>query len=494
MYTIPNYDQTEDLYVPVAYRRLRLFADLPRRCWCHIRWPQGASVEKEAARFDITITDERGAVIAEIEEFMLRRLQSTAILSVDAAPRSTPAEATMTSAAGDATRATIAQAPALRPIPAVPGAPRDQFEQSLARWWEELLGLDHVSVHDDFFALGGHSLVAVRLLTKIEKEFKQVVPLDAFFEDRTIEALADRLRNRNPGPVTTIIPLRDKGDGPAIFCVHSLGGDLATFRHLVQALGPDVNFYGIQAHPDRVDPGFASSFERMAAYYVSELIAFQPEGPYILGGPSLGSTVALEMAQQMEASGRKVDLLISIDGSPQNTGYERSRWSPIYYWKLLRNVPLWITDDLLHNFSWKTFGPKVWSAAISNAKRALFVFQGGNQGAVYELEGFTNLVAYSDKQAEFMRTLYTTFKNYVPKPYHGRVLLYKSRTGRLTHLLEMDRVWRGLASNLEVVRVPGTHISLIQPPNVQRIAADLKQRLAGLPKSNKSEELSRQSM
>jgi thioesterase domain-containing protein len=494
MYTIPDYDQTEDLYVPVAYRRLRLFADLPRRCWCHIRWPQGASVEKEAARFDITITDDRGAVIAEIEEFMLRRLHSTAILSVDAAARSTPAEANMTSAAGDAARATIAQAPAVRPIPAAPGAPRDQFEQALARWWEELLGLDHVSVHDDFFALGGHSLVAVRLLTKIEKEFKQVVPLDAFFEDRTIEALADRLRNRNPGPVTTIIPLRDKGDGPAIFCVHSMGGDLATFRHLVQALGPDVNFYGIQAHPDRVDPGFASSLERMAAYYVSELLAFQPEGPYILGGASLGSTVALEMARQIEATGNKVELLIAIDGAPQNTGFETSRWNPLYYWKLLRNVPVWIIDDLLDNFSSEVFIPRVWRRAKATVKRAASALLGSQKGPVYELEGFMNLPTYSEKQAQFMRTLYTSFKNYAPKPYHGRVLLYQSRTEPLTHLFDVACVWRGVATNLEVVRVPGTHVSLIQPPNVQAIAADLKQRLAPLRKANKPVELSRQSV
>ncbi len=380
-----------------------------------------------------------------------------------------------------------------RPVPSN-GAPRDPVEQTLAHWWQELLGIGHVSIHDDFFELGGHSLIAVRLLTRIEKEFRQAVPLHVFFEDRTIEALADHLRSRKPAQAATIIPLYDKGTGPAIYCVHSMGGGLATFRHLVQALGPDVNFYGIQAHPDLVVPEFASSLERMAAHYVSELIAFQPEGPYILGGASLGATVALEMARQLDAAGRKVALLISIDGAPQNTGCETSRWNPLYYWKLLRNVPFWIIDDLLDNFSLEVFVPRVRRRAVATVKRAASPFLGRQKGPVYELEGFMNLTAYSDKQAQFMRTLYTTFKNYVAKPYHGRVLLYQSRTEPLTHLFELDQVWRGVATDLEVVRVPGTHVSLIQPPNVQRIAAHLKQRLAALPKSNKSEQLSRQSV
>ena len=429
----------------------------------------------------------------------------------------TATEATIASAAGVEAFAAILAGPPVSRILAVPaglrlgepstaapsarpsaplacpnGVPRDEVEQTLAQWWQELLGVDHVSIHQDFFELGGHSLIAVRLLTRIEKEFRQSVPLHALFENGTIAALAQYLRRNKPNQTPTVIPLNEKGSGPAIYCLHTIGGDLAAFRHLVRALGPETNFYGIQAPSDKVHADFARSIERIAAYYVSELLAVQPEGPYVLAGASLGSTVALEMAQQLEVSGHKVDLLISIDGSPQNTGYETSRWNPRYYWKQLCNVPRWITDDLLDHFSWNEFAPRVWRRASATAKRALSALLGRGQGAVYELEGFMNLVTYSDKQAEFMRTLYTTFKDYVAKPYRGRVLLYQSRTEPLTHLLEVDRAWRGIAPNLEVVRVPGTHTSLIRPPNVQVIAADLKRRLAALRDTHKTEELTRQ--
>ncbi len=510
MFAIPDYDRTEDLYVPVSYRRLRLYADLPRRCWCHIRWPQDNSIGKEVARFDITITDDDGAVIAEIEEFTLRRLQSMAILAVDAAARSTPADATIASAIGAAAFAAIVEGPALAQILAVPaairldqpastpavparplardaasnGAPRDEVERTLALWWQELLGLDHVSIHDDFFALGGHSLVAVRLLTKIEKEFQKSIPLHVFFEDHTtIEALADRIRGGKPELVTAIVPLSNQGTGPAIYGLHTIAGEVASFRHLARELGTEYNFYGIQTRPDRAAPEFASSLQKIAEYYVGELIAFQPAGPYILAGASLGSTVALEMARQLEARGRKVDLLISIDGAPLNTGAETSRWNPLYYYKLLRNLPLWIVDDLMDNFSLTTFFHRVGSRLRASAKGAWARLRGKPNSDIYEVEGFLDTRLYSEKRIQFMNALYGAFKRYVPKPYDGRVLVYESRTGPLTHIYEVGRAWRSLADHVEVVRMPGNHVSLIREPYVQIMAGDLKYRLASLPKA-----------
>jgi len=94
-----------------------------------------------------------------------------------------------------------------------------------------------------------------------------------------------------------------------------------------------------------------SSVEAMAQYYVQELTAFQPQGPYLLGGWSAGSTLALEMAQQLAASGRHVALLVALDGAPFNTGAGTSLWNPLYYGKLLWNFPRWVVDDLLEDFS-----------------------------------------------------------------------------------------------------------------------------------------------
>ena len=86
-------------------------------------------------------------------------------------------------------------------------------------------------------------------------------------------------------------------------------------RHLARILGPEQRFYGIQAPPEMHNAEFAVSIESMARYYLEALVAFQPEGPYLLGGWSAGSVIALEMAQLLKVSGRKVELLIALDGA-----------------------------------------------------------------------------------------------------------------------------------------------------------------------------------
>jgi thioesterase domain-containing protein len=147
------------------------------------------------------------------------------------------------------------------------------------------------------------------------------------------------------------VPLASDGDGPVLYCVHAVVGEAMSFRYLAGLLGPEQRVYGIQVPPEQRTAEFASSMEAMARYYVQELTAFQPQGPYFLSGWSAGSTLALEMAQQLEASGRHVALVVALDGAPCNTGAGTSLWNPLYYWKLLYNFPRWVVDDLMVDFS-----------------------------------------------------------------------------------------------------------------------------------------------
>jgi pimeloyl-ACP methyl ester carboxylesterase len=158
--------------------------------------------------------------------------------------------------------------------------------------------------------------------------------------------------NRVLGRATSVIvPLNESGIGPAFYCVHPLSGEAACFRHLAQELGPAQRFYGIQAPMAKRNAEFADSVESIAQYYTDALTAFQPKGPFMLGGWSAGSIIALEMAQQFRARGRDVILLVALDGVPFNTGAGISPWNPLYYCKLACNLPRWIRDDLIRNWS-----------------------------------------------------------------------------------------------------------------------------------------------
>jgi thioesterase domain-containing protein/acyl carrier protein len=349
----------------------------------------------------------------------------------------------------------------------------------LKQLYAQILGVENVGPRDDFFELGGHSLLAVRLLTRIEKEFHKAIPLAELFQHPTIEYLATAVRGTDapkPKELSVIVPFNDQGEGPPLYLVHSVGGEVASFRHLAFLLGPEIRFYGIQAPPEQQNAEFAVSIEAVARHYVDVLTAFQPEGPLLLGGWSAGSTIALEMAQQLTAAGRTVELLVALDGAPFNTDTGTRLWNPLYYWKLACNVPRWVADDLLLDFSLSVFARRVRNKAVALFKQASAAVRGQREVRA-EVNSFMDTSYYSSTHAGFMNALFHALCTYVPKPYAGRVLLYKSRTQPLYHLLEVDRAWQKIAAHVDVVEVRGTHVSIVREPYILPVAEDLRQRL-----------------
>jgi acyl transferase domain-containing protein/NADPH:quinone reductase-like Zn-dependent oxidoreductase/thioesterase domain-containing protein/NAD(P)-dependent dehydrogenase (short-subunit alcohol dehydrogenase family)/acyl carrier protein len=360
----------------------------------------------------------------------------------------------------------------------------DPVEKRLAAMYSEILGVDTLGLRDDFFELGGHSLLAVRLLTRIEREFKKSIPLPALFQSATIEHLATFLRDDDAARGATctesgaIVPLSKCETGPAFFCVHSVGGEVMSFRHLAHHLGPQHRLYGIQVPSELRDAAFASSIESMARYYVKELIEFQSEGPYLLGGWSAGSVIALEMAHQLNASGREVELLVALDGAPLSAGGGTSPWSPAYYWKLLCNLPRWVADDLMLDVSLPSLARRVRNKLVSLSKKAAAALRGRQNRHEYEVEGFLDTSHFSDAQIKFMGALLAALYAFKARPYAGRVLLFKAKTEPLYHLLEVEKKWKTFAKDLEVVTVGGTHESIVREPYVRAVASALKPVLA----------------
>ncbi len=212
-----------------------------------------------------------------------------------------------------------------------PIAEGGQIERRLAGMWSDILGVESVGLHDDFFKLGGHSLLLIRLATRIEREFKKAIPIPFLFQSPTIDSIARFLRDGAADESGFLVPFREKGTGPAFFFVHPLGGEVMGARHLTAFFDQEQRFYGIQVPPEKRTPEFAASIESMASRYVDELLTVDSKGPYILGGWSAGSPVALEMAHQLTARGRTVNLVVAIDGCPFNTGAGTSHWNPLYY-------------------------------------------------------------------------------------------------------------------------------------------------------------------
>ncbi len=194
-------------------------------------------------------------------------------------------------------------------------APRDPLEARLAALWLELLDVEPIGVTDNFFEVGGHSLLAERLTARIQDQIGGGLTLSLFLQGPTIEQIAVILRDGGARAAwSPLIALRADGDRLPFFCVHSLWGDANAFAELARNLPPDQPFYAFQAcHPTEIE-GEAPSVEAMAAEYVDAMIARQPDGPYCIGGFSFGCPIAFEMAQQLTRQGREVELLVLFDG------------------------------------------------------------------------------------------------------------------------------------------------------------------------------------
>jgi len=194
--------------------------------------------------------------------------------------------------------------------------PRTATEKRMKELWLQILKSKKIGIHDSFFELGGHSLLAVRLIARIEKTFGCSLPLSALFDYPTIETLSQVVLKQKPRLSRSTVVCLQEGDGTSpFFCVPPAASSVNHFAQYVQALSPDIPFYGMQALG--LEPGEVpqDSIEDIAARYIADMRAIQPNGPYFIGGRCLGGYIAFEMALQLTESGEKVALLALIDPS-----------------------------------------------------------------------------------------------------------------------------------------------------------------------------------
>jgi amino acid adenylation domain-containing protein len=192
-------------------------------------------------------------------------------------------------------------------------APRTPTESTLASLWAELLSVDSVGVHDNFFDLGGHSLIAVTMMARIRQRFDFVLPLAILFKAGNIEKLAEVVDRRESKPWSPLVSIRTGGARAPLFCIHPGGGNVLGYNEFIEKLDADLPVYGLQAYGVVEGQEPHDSIPQMARIYLQSVREVQPHGPYYLGGESFGGLVAYEMACQLQEAGERVALLFLGD-------------------------------------------------------------------------------------------------------------------------------------------------------------------------------------
>lgn len=180
--------------------------------------------------------------------------------------------------------------------------------------WQAVLGISPIGIDDNFFELGGHSLLALRLLAQIQQYWGWRLPLAALFAAATPAQLALQLQKEEVVDTeSSLVPVQLLGGQPPFFCVHGGAGTVLHYSALARHLGADRPFYALQAVglDGRTPP--LTTVEAMAAHYVAAIQSVQPQGPYWIGGHSLGGQIAYAMAQLLCRAGHEVALVVVVD-------------------------------------------------------------------------------------------------------------------------------------------------------------------------------------
>jgi acetoacetyl-CoA synthetase len=317
--------------------------------------------------------------------------------------------------------------------------------EQLQAIWEGVLGIPGVGENDDYFALGGTSLQAVRVFGLILERLDIELPLSALIEAPTVAELAAVVDNPAKH-FQPLVQMRAGGDGPPLFLVHSIWGDVLGMRQLVMAMRSDVTVYGIRARGLNRGEEPQRSVEEMAASYVELIRHFQPEGPYRVAGHSYGGLLAFEIARRLADEGREIGWLGLIDAELATAAHAPARrWGhrlalPFHYARAAIRDPRSAISAVLHQEDW-------------------------TEGA-------------SETHQRFAALSLEAAAAYRPRPYRGSMTYFLPTVRRFHLFADPLPVWqRVTAGQIEIERVPGPHVGMVAGDSGKVVAAQIDRRL-----------------
>jgi thioesterase domain-containing protein/acyl carrier protein len=333
--------------------------------------------------------------------------------------------------------------------------PRDQLEESLAKIWREILGVQVVGVTDNFFDLGGHSLMAVRLMSEIKNLTGVNLPLTTLFQGATVERLAELVRGIETIPPAVAHQIQAGDDRPPFFAIVLAGMNALGYIPLAKHLGTEQPFYTLQSPGQgprtKGKPYTPKEYEAVAAEYIRAMRSVQPVGPYHIGGMCEGARIAFEMARILEASGETVALLAIIDTWVLENTQNRTLWKIDYYFAQTRR--LWRT-------SWKERGAAVRKAVRNRLK-------------------WWTAVDSGPRKTEWTQT-YWPGENFVPDQIQTRITVFKIPKQPFYYHPDPLLGWGARTkSGVDTELVPnGKHNLLLREPYVRQLATALASVLA----------------
>ncbi len=339
-------------------------------------------------------------------------------------------------------------------------APRTPVEEVLANIWQDIFKLDRIGVNDNFFDLGGHSLLSLQIIDRVNKAGLVLTPAQ-FIQNPTIAAQARFISSAKPdseaGMWQCLVQLQPNGSRPPLYLIHSNPGDVLGYVNLVNRLGQNQPCYGFESLGLRDLSLAHKSVEEMATFYIDEMLAFQPTPPYHLAGWCYGGIVAIEMAYQLQQRNLEVGLLGLIE-TPFPVMASNRKW--YLFNKLLGLMKL---------------GPVGWLSYVRNKMKYMKRLESGRIDSIFalELDGgvFTN-------RPQVYKINSMAMDQYKLRQFPNcPVELFVGDTIEEGFIPDIESLWSRISDKIERHNVAGSHLSILKEPGVSVVARILKESL-----------------
>ena len=356
-------------------------------------------------------------------------------------------------------------------------APRTAEETSLLAVWEEVLGQTGIGVTDDYFDLGGHSILAVRLMARIEQTFHRRLPIAQLFGNPTIEMLAATLRDDASRPSSTgLVEIRAGGTATPLFLLPGAGGNVVYFHGLARKLAGNRPVYGLEAPGLDGSAPPLTSVEEIAARNIELVWPIAGTGRYALAGHSFGSSVALEMSRQLIAKGASIESLTIFDSTAPvsvQDAWWRAWDDTEWLLAIAHEIGVFLHADLrLTREDLEPLAPE--------ARLTCILEKIASQGDWFAGAGPDRLRAYLQVYQANFRTVYEPAADALPVP----IALFRSTESSPEDYgpspevaaIRQDRAWgwdRFSSHPVTVIDVPGDHLTMLLEPHVSVLARHL---------------------
>ena len=330
--------------------------------------------------------------------------------------------------------------------------PRNTIEQQLADIWEQVLDFNPVSIHDNFFEIGGDSILSIQVVTKIRKAGLDLAP-HQLFEHQTIAELAPFLKPQVDQPTRSIspalVPMQTTGPKPPLFYIHVGGGHALFYHPLTKHLAPDQPVYALQPLGLNGEVMY-QSIEELATHYLEIIRDTHPQGPFTILGTCYGNPVCAEIAIQLRQRGELIPTIFIVDSAPGHLVSRKDRNEPT---RMEMRI-----DRFKERFQKDPFYA-IWRLMIGGLKQTI-------QTLAQKLNYLQTRYGGDSEARDTILTeenLIKLYHKYTWKPFNSKIILIRSHQ-KAQRMNSMDvPIWEGLAQGgVEILSVPGTHPTLFK--------------------------------